>query len=274
MMRAFLALAALLSASLLSACSGGTIQATLVDGIEGKPLANVQVVARAQQEVAFSCQTVEGTTNDKGEVTLQGPCLSASSYSIAPKDSALWFTSGNIVDKGSSGTTRIEALFAPTGSGAYVLHDGALTPLSTHGDVKRATVLDSEEVVEFPSRIPAEDDIPRIGDDAWLVLTGTDNAGSARLVPLVKSEPRRLMHEGDMMTMQDWWYLGIRFASDRDFTRQAAMVDERTVTRHEDGDRAVLLLPQSALPGGRYALRTAGSGRITVIDFGVASASE
>ncbi len=252
----------------LSACTTGTITATLTDGMSGEPMSDVPVTARAQAEVSFSCQVFEGTTGADGKVTIEGPCLTSSAYSITPVNSALWFIEGSVVAQSSDGETAIEVLRAPEGSGSYILHGDTLTPLSTHGDIKRATILGTEEVVEFPSRIPAESDIPLIDAQTWLVMTGPDAAQSSRLVPMVKSTPRRLLRNGDAMTMQDWWYLGVRFSSDRDFTRQAAMIDVSKVRQHSSGDRAAYIVPFNAVPSGRYALKTEGSNRVTVLDFG------
>lgn len=252
----------------LSACSSGTITATLTDGLTGEPVAGVPVTLRARSEVSFSCQLFEGTTGIDGTVTVEGPCLKSSAYSIAPVNTALWFIHGDVVEQNTEGQTAIEVLRAPEGTGSYVLNDGTLTPLSTHGDIKRAIIIGSEEVVEFPSRIPAESDIPLIDEQSWLVLTGPEAGQRARLIPMVKSTPRRLLRNGDAITMQDWWYLGVRFASDSDFTRQAAMVDTSKVRQHAEGDRAAYILPFNAVPSGRYALKTAGNNRVTVLDFG------
>ncbi len=252
----------------LSACTTGTITATLTDGMTGEPLSNVPVTVRAQAEVSFSCQIFEGTTDTTGKVIIEGPCLTSSAYSISPVNSSLWFIEGNIVAQSSDGETAIEVLRAPEGKGSYILRGDTLTPLSTHGDIKRATILGTEEVVEFPSRIPAESDIPLIDAQTWLVMTGPDAAHSSRLIPMVKSTPRRLLRNGDAITMQDWWYLGVRFASDHDFTRQAAMIDSSRVRQHASGDRAAYIVPFNAVPSGRYALKTEGSNRVTVLDFG------
>jgi hypothetical protein len=183
-------------------------------------------------------------------------------------NSALWFIEGSIVPQSSDGATAIEVLRAPEGKGSYVLRGDTLTPLSTHGDIKRATILGTEEVVEFPSRIPAESDIPLIDTQTWLVMTGPEAAHSSRLIPMVKSGPRRLLRNNDAITMQDWWYLGVRFASDHDFTRQAAMIDSSKVRQHTDGERAAYIVPFNAVPSGRYALKTEGNNRVTVLDFG------
>lgn len=256
----------------LSACTTGTITATLTDGISGGPLSGTAVIIRAQGEVSFSCQVFDGTTDAAGTVTVAGPCLKSSAYSISPVNSALWFINGNIVAQSSDGVTAIEVLRGPEGTGSYILHGETLTPLSTHGDIKRATILGTQEIVEFPSSIPAESDIPLIGAQTWLVLTGPEAAHGSRLIPMVKSTPRRLLRNDDTITMQDWWYLGVRFASDHDFTRQAAMIDVSKVRQHEDGDRAAYIVPFNAVPSGRYALKTEGSNRLTVLDF--ASAPE
>ena len=252
----------------LAACSRDTVTATLTDDLTSTPIANTPVVARATGEVPFDCQTLEGETDEQGVVTLDGACLSSSAYRFEPGDPMLWFIDGATVEAGSSGRADVRVLHAPAGSGAYMLSGGNLEALSTHGDVKQATVVASEEVVEFPSSMPAEDEVPHIGPESWLVLTGLDNADSARLIPMVKSGPRRLARRGDVMTQQDWWYMGVRFASDSEFTRLATMIDDSRVRRHVVGDRAVSIIPYNAVPAGRYALRTPSSNRITVVDMG------
>ena len=258
----------LLSALLSSACSGGTATITIMNELTGMPMRNIALTLRAQEEVSFSCQIFEGSTDDTGVAIIPGPCLGSSGYSIAPKDSSLWLLEGAILERESEGVTSIQALRAPSGSGAYRLEDDTLTPLSTHADIKQATIIGSDESVEFPSSIPQETDIPRIGTGSWLVLVGVGTVESARLVPLVRSGPRRLNKGSSTMTMQDWWYMGVRFSSDREFTRQAAMVDDSRSIRHTIGDRAAYIIPSNAVPRGRYALRTAGSNRLTVLDFG------
>jgi len=258
----------MLAVAMLAACSRGTVTATVIDDLTGDPLPGVNITARAVDEVPFSCQVVEGQTDDAGVVRLPGVCLSSSSYRLRSSNPSMWFIEGDTVAAGSDGAAEVRSLFAPEGAGAYLLSSGVLSALSTHGDVKTATVQGTEEVVEFPSAIPREEDIPFIGPESWLVITGVDNAQSARLIPLVKSGPRRLMNGRDRMTQQDWWYMGVRFTSDTEFTRTAAMIDASRVRTHSGEDRAVAIIPYNAVPGGRYALKMNASERVTILDMG------
>ncbi len=262
--------------ALLAGCSGTAVNGTLTDGLFGTPVAGVEVLLKAADDVPFSCQVFSARTDDAGSFVVEGVCLSKTDYRISIGDGSSYFIADDaILTKGGDGSGSWQAYNAPEGSGMYELDaEGVLTPLPTHADVRRTTVLNTDETVEYPSTLPAEEDIPLIGAGEFLVVVGEDNLATAAIKPLVKSGPQRFGNQDSYIQMQDWWYIGISFDDEGEHRRQAAIFDASVVVEKTRGSRAARFIPGHGLPSGRYAIRESGSRRITSVDFGAPPVDE
>ncbi len=159
----------------------------------------------------------------------------------------------------------LQAWVASEGSGVYKLSGGELSGIRSTTDLKQQTLIDSEETVGYPARIPGK--VELIGEGEHLVILGPDSVASLQLVPLIRTGERKFAGE---ITMQPWSFIGAKFTDDTAMERVAATVDEAKVTVKEAGERGAKYVAHDALAAGRYVVYDPKKQRgvITVVDFG------
>lgn len=251
---------------LLTACGGTDVHLQLHDTLADGPAVGIELSLVATDQAPFRCQQFSGTTDASGRLTLRDTCLSRTGYRVAATDPALWLDGQTELAAAGEPNLALSALVAPEGRGSWRVSGGSASPLPIHAEVHSAQLRGSDERVDYPSLIPADDDVPLLAAGDWLVLTSDTPIGVVPLVPLLPSDTRHLRHRGGDLTLQPWWYLGVRFTSDTDLTRQAFVLDTTGIVRRDEPGRSALAVPSTALPRGRYALLAADGRRLTVLD--------
>lgn len=250
----------------LAACGSPTVTGTLTHGLSGEPLADTAIVLQAPSDASLSCQRFEAQTGPDGAFSIAGPCVPGTEYSV--RIDGMQVFDGARVSSAEVGT--IEAFPAPDGSGVFELSAaGELTSIRTHADVRTENLWQSEEVVEFPSVMPIDADTPHIQAGEYLVLLGNDIVLGAQVQPLVPSEGRKFGTPEQFVEMAEpWWYVGIEFTSDTEYTHKQVLADPAQVIDKRRGDTVVRYIPASALPEGRYSIREPGSRRMAILRVG------
>ena len=258
-------LVATLALTAFVGCSQPPLQGRLVDAMRADaPVANETLVARATGKVRMTCQTLSGKTDDHGHFSIPDLCLSETSYKITPSNSSLFLAEAQPISDASS-EVILKAWWAPEGDGSYLLHGQSLSRLKTHADLKDVVVPPSGTKVLYPATMPSKAPQIPAGDD--LVLTGKSTIDKTRIVPLVHSDARTF---GDTK-LEPWWYVGVKFDNDTDFSSVNAKPDPGHVTDIAKGDRVARFIDGAALPAGRYAIYREGGRRVSIVQFGESS---
>lgn len=254
------------------ACGTTPIQGTLVDGLGGAPLAGQRLLAKAMEPVGMTCQLFEATTGPDGSFQFDKPCLSQTGYRLEPDDETLFLADVDQVAKGAPGAgLQVKAWRAPGGTGLYELSNGTTTGIRTHADVKSETAYEGTTTIRYPATIPSEDDVVVIEPGEYVVVSGPGQLDKTEFVPLIQSGPRKFGNKTAWVDMEPWWYLGVEFTSDTEFTEKTAALDTARVVHLQKGDREAWIIPSDALPQGRYAVGAKDGRRISVIDFGASA---
>lgn len=253
---------------LLAACNpGSAFSGTLVDGFTDQPRADVAVLAKSADTTDLTCQVRESRTDATGAFHLQNLCTGAT-YALSLGDETLMLDQSRTLDGSAEAAAGVKLVSwrAPSGDGVYKLTDDGLSSLRSFSDVATETILESEEVVRYPTMKPTK--VVTIGNDDRLVLSGADVIARMEVHPLVADAGKR-QFAGDV-SIEDHVYIGVRFASDTEWEAQAATMDASKVTLVDNGDKQVKYLPGDALPQGRYAVLGSKDKRTYVFDFGAA----
>ena len=249
----------------------GSYDATLVDGLTNDPLANTRVLLKTESN-DFACQVFETTSNDAGQIHLEGMCADYE-YTMSLPDGA-WTLPAMTIAGGqqglSGGNVKVWPLPGPAGIWLRSA-DGELSSVSTASDVTTDQIWESEESVRYPNQVPAR--IPRVDEGSYLVVAGDVNL-SKTLHPLLKSEHIRLGTPDKYFNMQPWHYIGTTFENASTYERHEAVIDSaKIVTGNPDGT-SVQYWPADLVPAGRYAFLGDDDKRTYIVDFGAAGASE
>lgn len=259
-------LVATLALTAFVGCSQPPLKGRLVDAMHGDaPIANETLVAKATGRVRMTCQQLSGKTDDKGNFTIPDLCLSDTAYDIRPANPSLFLAEAQPV-KDASQELTIKAWWAPEGEGTYILHGQDLQRLKTHADLKNVEVPPTNTKVYYPAVMPDKPPQVKAGDD--LVLTGKTTIAKTRIDPLVHSDARKF---GDVQ-LDPWWYIGVTFTSDTDFTPDTVTPAKDKVIDIAKGDRAARFIDGSAVPAGLYAVYRDGGRRVSIVQFGEAPA--
>ncbi|MBN2797521.1 MAG: hypothetical protein JXX28_00075 [Deltaproteobacteria bacterium] len=245
----------------LAGCSSKTVDGTLIDGLTQQPLAGKTLVASAEG-VSLTCQKVSANTDDAGKFVLEGACLDDAAYQLKVTDENLWLETAEVPQGGYEGPTQFIAWRAPKGDGIYALSGDTLTMLRTDSDVKRETIKGTEEEVLYPVKMP--DQISKVKAGDFLVATTKDLCDNTKIVPVFQDQGVRTF--ADDSTIQDWWYIGVKFSSDTEFERTVASWDKSKEVHVEKGDRAFCFLPVNVLTAGRYSVMKEGDKRVRMMD--------
>lgn len=257
----------------LAACGSSKIEGTLVDGLTNQPMAGVTVVAEAAGDASLTCKSFTGTTDASGAFTIDGACVSKVGYTLKVNDENLWIQNSGVPQGGFEGPQTITAWYAPVGEGLYVLstvesEDGPTTRLdliSTSSVVESETILGTEdELVKYPAKIPPT--VLTTSQADYIVGTTRDFCDNVKIYPLIQKQGRLTFAGERAPYMDDWWFIGVEFASDTEFERRVATWDPAVETRVEDGDRYFCFLPVSQLTPGRYAVMKPDEARTRLLD--------
>ncbi|MCB9673543.1 MAG: carboxypeptidase regulatory-like domain-containing protein [Alphaproteobacteria bacterium] len=254
----------------VTGCSNPTAKGKLVDGISGKPVAEMRLIATATDAASMTCSAFEAVTNANGEFSFDTLC-SGTAYSLKAENENLWLAEVDSIPDGGAEGLEVKAWLAPKGSGMYRLTGDTLQSIRTSADIKSEPIWNSDtEKVQYPATLPKTP--VNIAADDYLVLVGEGSVESTKYYPLIKSGERKFgSSKTTIITMDEWAYIGIEFKSDTEFERKEASPADGSVLKKAKDDRSVAWVKGDALPAGRYAVHREGDGRTTVLDFGKAA---
>ena len=253
---------------LATGCGGGNAEGVLTDAISGEGIAEMRMIARATSpDASLTCKTFEGTTDASGAFTITGLC-GGTAYELSTADDQLWMPDAEPVPDGGAAGLALQAWVASEGSGVYKLSGRTLSGVRSASDLKRETLIDSEEQVAYPSRIPGK--VELIAEGEHLVLLGKNTIANQEIAPLIRTGERKFAGE---ITMQPWSFIGVKFTDDTAVEKVTASVDAGKMTEKSGEDRAARYIAHDALPAGRYAGYDPKKDRgvVTIVDFGVAT---
>jgi hypothetical protein len=257
MRRSPLAILALLCIGCVPA---GSYQGKLVDAISGEPLPNVRLLAKSNPVSGdMTCQTFDALSGPDGSFSIQGLCAS-DTYELRPGLEFMLLEGVGLID-GS-----VQAADAPTiqvwrapGAGVYILDDAKMDKQSTAVDVETKNILDSEEKVFYPSKLPVA--FSKLEAGQYLMISGDRNIEKLAFYPIIESGERTFGTKAEPDKDEPWSYIGIEFASDTEFERKVVAPDAAKVKEVRQGDRHVVYIPHDALLPGQYALWEEGGRR-------------
>ena len=251
----------------LVGCSSAEIDGKLVDGLTGKGISEVRVIAKAvSADVSMTCQAFDATTDENGQFNLSGVCT-GTAYMLSLGDDTWWVPELKPVDDGGAVGLELTAWRNTDGEAIFRLAGDQFEGLKTHADVKADKIGDTEEVVRYPwPRIPAS--LPSIGPGEHLVMVGKETVGSWEILPLFDAANKVQLGE---WTMEPWSYIGVKFGdTEKDWERVASPVDRSKVIVQETESRAGMYVPSEAVPPGRYAVLGPKSRTVSLVMFGAA----
>ncbi|MEZ4321973.1 MAG: carboxypeptidase-like regulatory domain-containing protein [Myxococcota bacterium] len=259
-----------LALSLVTGCSNPTAKGTLTDGISGKPIAEMRLIASATGAASMTCSAFEATTDASGAFTFDKLCA-GTGYSLKAENENLWLADVDAIPDGGAENLDVKAWQAPKGSGLYRLTGDTLQSIRTSADIKSEPIWNSDtEKVFYPATLPKEP--VRIEATDYLVLVGEGAVEKTKYYPLIPSGERKFgSNKTTIITMDPWSYIGMEFTSDEQFERKEAAPTESGVVTKAKGDRNVAWVKGDALPPGRYAVHRENDSRTTVLDFGKAA---
>jgi hypothetical protein len=233
--------------------------------MSGEGISETRIIARAvSPDASLTCKTFEATTDGAGAFKIVGLC-GGTAYTLTTSNDQFWIPDLEEVPDGGAAGLALQAWVASEGSGVYKLSGTDLSGIRSTTDLKWQTLIDSEETVGYPARIPGK--VELIGEGEHLVLLGADSIASLQFAPLIRTGERKFAGE---ITMQPWSFIGAKFTDDATMERVAATVDDGKVTVKEAGERGAKYVAHDALAAGRYVVYNPKKQRgvITVVDFG------
>ncbi len=255
----------LVAVGLSIGCGGGDAEGTLTYAMSGDGIAETRIIAKAMSvDASMTCQTFEATTDANGAFKIVGLC-GGTAYKLTTSNDQLWLPDAEQVPDGGMMGVELKAWVASEGSGVYKLAGGTLNGVRSSTDLKQETLLESEEKVNYPARIPR--DVALVAPGEYLVLSGKETMAAMSIVPLIPSGERKF---AGRITMAPWSFIGVKFIDDETYEKVEAVIDEGKITTKEAGERAIRYIAHDALPVGRYAVYDASQERgvVTIVDFG------
>lgn len=258
----------------LSGCSTVKVEGRVVDGLSGEPVAGpYRMRATAvQSDLAMSCQFFDTEVGADGKFTFDRLCP-GTAYKLETDKEDLWLVEVDEAPDGGWGTpTDLTAWRVPKASGLYTLSKGELVALRTDADVKKETILGTEQTVRYPNTVPTN--VALVGADDYLVQVGKAAVDELKFYPLVPSGIRKFGKGDIVYTMEPWVYLGMKFSNDTTFEEVKTEFDAAKVIDKAKGDRKARYVSGAALAEGRYAILKDDDRRMTIVDFGKPPAPE
>ncbi|MCB9762650.1 MAG: hypothetical protein H6739_22815 [Alphaproteobacteria bacterium] len=266
---------------LLTACTKGSFEGKLVNGLTGEPIPEMRVLLKGET-TDFTCQVFEATTDASGSFKVEGTCADIS-YALEPGDEAYFLDKSTGAVTGgepSTGAVEVKAWQAPKGAGVYTLKDGELKSLRTFADVKAATILDTEQKVRYPETQPKDDKSwPPVPEGGYLVLVGKTTIDRLQLLPAIQSPEIKFAPDREGITHWSlggpWYYIGIEMTSETEFAEKTVQIDAAKVVNADGADesRVAQYIQADAVPDGKYALVGPEDRRTYLIRFGDAAAA-
>jgi hypothetical protein len=270
MLRSIIRLTSTVSLLAVTGCSEHVVTGTLVDGLSGKAIPEMRLIAQAASATSTSCSVGQTFTDKSGAFTFEGLCNDVA-YTIKTENENIWLADGNDLPAGTTDLGTMKGYLAPDGVGVYRVLDGELARIKTNADIQTEPIWNNDtETVSYPAVIPTEP--VAIPPEGKLLLTGKDNVEKMTFTPLIASGDRMFgSSKTTVVKMKPWSYIGTAFTSDTAFERKTATLDQSKVMTKSVGDRHASWIAGDALPAGRYVVHQEGATRTTVLEFGKAA---
>ena len=249
----------------LGACSGpSNYKAMLVNGMDGSPLADVRVVAKASPAPSdLTCQVREATSGKDGSLVLEELCRDQP-YVLRIPDPTLQLSGTNVVTgQDEMETVKHQAWRSPDGHGLYRLSGDSLAVLPTFSDVAIDTAIDGTPV-RYPDMKPTGKVIT-VGEGEHLIISGKKAIQRIKIHPLVANDGRVRL-QGD--TIRNHVFIGVEFDAASKPTKRETSLDSAKVSEVLIRGEGMQFIAHDALPAGRYALLGDNDTRVTILDFG------
>lgn len=251
-----------LSLALTTACSPYKLwEGKVINGLDGKPVANTKILAKAEEGADMTCQTDSGVTDAAGSFKLEKLCPDVK-YTLEATDSN-WLLGEVVTITGgaeAAAPTQLTIWQAPSNSGVYFLIDGKTESVRTYSDVKSATILNSDVKLRYPETLPKDDaGWTLVPSNATVIINGKGSVERLQWIPAAESPEVKFAPDREGITDWSlggpWTYIGIRFTNQTTWEMLTATIDEsKTKSVQGEGDRAARYFLPGALPDGKYAL--------------------
>ncbi len=237
----------------------------VVDALTGKALAPpssgdpLQVKGAAVDEADAGCAEIAADLDAEGRFVLPAGCrgvrylllLSAADRRLDPVE----------VTGGEVGELELKA-WPWSAEGVWQTGGSGLLAVASQATLREDRLVGGV-TVRFPDVLPSE--LPLVGVDEWLLLSGAAHAGSS-VVPLL---PAGAVSFGDPAAPREigpWSYLGMRIEG-AGAEPVTATLAETSVVRHEIDGMPGAWIRGDALPAGIYAVE-GPQRRLYVVRFG------
>ncbi len=269
----------ILALSLLTAACvpQGSFDGKLIDPLTGKARGGVELVATSPLTPNPNCMELRTTTGTDGSFLFEGLC-SGSTYSFSTMENSLRIPDQEIPG-GVPATEQVEVLayrtpaphpdappIAGTGQGIYLLQNDKLGMMKTRISLGRSKLWESNEEVVYPDMLPKTAQV--IDKGQVLVLAGAKYTERMELLPLLQSDRRKFGNRKAPERSEPWWYAGIEFESDTEWTRRKAKFDESKVIDVVLGGHPVRYLKPDCVPNGFYVMFGKKDRRMYMFNFG------
>jgi len=264
-----LRIVSLSSVLLFLGCSGaGQYQGVLNSGMDGSPMAEVRLVAKASpMPPDLTCQVREVTTGSDGTFTFLDLCRDQKYIMNIPAPNLQLSGSVTVAGQETPEVMAHQAWRSPDGHGVYRLKGDVVSAIPTFSDVTVDQSRDGTDV-RYPDMKPTGRVIT-IEPGDHLVLSGKRVVQKTEILPLV-AHSGRVPLAGD--TIRDHVFIGTQFDANGKATAVGVDVDAKKVTEVLIRGEGMKFFAHDALPEGRYALLGQKDSRVTIIDFGSSQA--
>ena len=244
----------------------GSYQGQLVDAITGDPLPDIRLLAKSDPLSGdMTCQTFDATTSPDGSFTVQGLCAT-DTYTLQPALQFMLLEGLAPIDGSVQATAKVTTkVWRAPGAGVYILDGPKMSKQSTAVDVESKNILDSEEKVHYPAKLPIS--YTALAEGQYLMLSGDRNIDKLAFYPVIETGERTFGTADEPDKDEPWSYIGIEFSSDTEFERKTATPDPAKVLEVQQNERHVIYIAHDALPAGQYALWEENGRRTYAIEF-------
>ncbi|MCB9741100.1 MAG: hypothetical protein H6741_29575 [Alphaproteobacteria bacterium] len=260
----------------LTACTQGSFEGKLVNGLTGEPVPDMQVLLRGET-TDLTCQVKEGTTDANGVVKIEGTCGDTEYKLELGKET--WFTDTSAPTHtggtASTGPVEVKVWVGPEGEAVYFMEkDGSFKSQKTYADVTNDVIGGTEQKIRYPAKQPSKDaDWRQVPADGWVMITGQATIDRLQFQPAIENEPFPMGVEDPQPMKFPWHYIGMAVTPDGQFEVKTVQLDEaKFVNATDGGERVVRYIPAGAVPAGKYALLGEKDNRTYLMRFGDAPA--
>ena len=105
----------------------------------------------------------------------------------------------------------------------------------------------------YPDTLPTRVVVVPAG--SWLVFAGGKFTDRHEFLPMLQHDAYlRLGSSKEPERSEPWWYVGVEFSSDTEYTRRDAKLDASKVKEIEQGGVKLRFVPGDAVPNGFYVM--------------------